>query len=113
MLANLEEFDTLTPLIVSPSASGTGSSSSASKSGSRRHLIPPKPRSANPSKDTSRLKSSIATDSAISMSKDDRSRQLNYTLTTSDSPPPPRRAVGGKTLIVPLTCHNNRAPTGT
>ncbi|KAK5978249.1 hypothetical protein GCK32_008722 [Trichostrongylus colubriformis] len=68
MLARVDEFDTLTPLIVTPTASHPS------------NPIPPLTLPTLP--------------------------RIN----TSDSPPPPRRAHPGKTLIVPLNASRYRAP---
>ncbi|GMS85107.1 hypothetical protein PENTCL1PPCAC_7282, partial [Pristionchus entomophagus] len=80
MFARLDEFDSLTPLIITPSSASTTHSIS----------IPPG------------RERSLEKISPRSIVRNDRS--------SSNSPPPPRRPISAKTLIVPLNASRYRSP---
>uniref|UniRef100_A0A914PPK9 Uncharacterized protein n=1 Tax=Panagrolaimus davidi TaxID=227884 RepID=A0A914PPK9_9BILA len=82
MFANLEEFESLTPLIVSPSST----TSSLKPPNTVPPTLPPIKSAFKPTKEQL-IKAAHAL--------------------TNDSPPLPRRPHSGKTLIVPLTSANN------
>jgi hypothetical protein len=121
MFAKLDEFESLTPLIVTPgstpSASKLASPSTAfeAPSTSRSKTITPVIHDPIPNRLAPRLTfSTLRThlDHRLGSFPSIPPRQTilvsnSPLLTSSDSPPPPRKNLAGKTLIVPLGPNNN------
>lgn len=84
MFARLEEFESLTPLIITPCSTVTPENQTVSNYSTRQFLA---------------SKTSVSCLEMRPFSGRNKKEEA--------SPPPPRRSVAGKTMIVPLTGNNN------